>query len=101
MSTSPINPLVAIEGLSEDDSEDLTDEEIDQAVEVGSPLQLAEVVGEHIKKTAGQQLKKHELRRRKPHLFWRVRLESPEEVLVFQVDWLEQLASAPQGDSNG
>jgi len=88
-----INPL-KLEGLEEEDSEDLTDEEISQAKEVGSAEEVASAIATHLHEKASR-LIKHELRRRKPHLYWRVGLEMPdgsEEVLVFQVDWLQKLA---------
>lgn len=96
-------------GLTEEDSEDLTDEEVERAVVATSPSAISQAALEPIKQITertegipGHRLTvKHELRRRKPHLYWRLRLTSSEvaeEVLVFRADWLQQLGEPADGD---
>lgn len=78
----------------DDDSEDLTDEEIGSAIPLANPEELAERLRPDVE--AGFQVSGYEQRRRKPHFYWRVRLtgpESVEKVLVFRPSWI--------GDRNG
>jgi hypothetical protein len=79
--------------IPEDDSEDLTDDEVAQAVPTVDTHDLSKQVVDVLRGHPGTQLERHELRRRKPHLYWRVRLKEPsgvELVLVFLADWLKQ-----------
>ncbi len=85
----------------EEDSEDLTDEEVEHAVLTINEDELAKLIaGELIpgqasvgKSDARYALKKQELRRRKPHLYNRVVLcctGEPDKVFVYLVDWLHR-----------
>lgn len=79
--------------IPDEDSEDLTDEEVAQAIPTEGTHALSQRVVAFLQEHPGMQLEKHELRRRKPHLYWRVRLRVPmdeERVLVFLADWLQQ-----------
>jgi len=93
-------------GLTEEDSEDLTDEEVERAVVVTSSNEVTQAATVPIvafsERFAGQKIKiAHELRRRSPHLYHRLRLsssEGAEEVLVFRADWLQQHGEPVDGD---
>jgi hypothetical protein len=79
--------------VPDNDSEDLSDEEIAKATPTVDTHDLSKQVGDFLLSRPGTQLEKHELRRRKPHLYWRVRLRDTageEHVLVFVADWLQQ-----------
>jgi hypothetical protein len=79
--------------IPEDDSDDLTDEEVARAVNTADTHDLSTRIVVVLRESPGTQLEKHELRRRKPHLYWRARLRSPtgeERVMVFVADWLKQ-----------
>jgi hypothetical protein len=79
--------------IPEDDSTDLTDDEIQGAIDSHSAVGIAKSVQElRAQKTVAG----HELRRRKPHLYWRIRFEN-EKPLVFQVDWLHKLSGGLNG----
>jgi hypothetical protein len=87
---------VFTEDPPKEDSPDLTDAEIDNAIFTRDDRELAQKITEEIKRNRDFALKKHELRRRGEHLFWRATLvanKEPNKVLVFSVDWL-------QGDSD-
>lgn len=86
----------ALPALTEDppkeDSEDLTDSEIERAVFTRSLQELTQRLTEEIQQNRDFSLKRHELRRRGGHLFWRTTLvanREPDKVLVFSVDWLQ------------
>jgi len=81
------------------DSEDLSDVEIKNAVDTRDRQDLAQRIATALRIIGPEgsecafTLKGHELRRRNHHLYWRVRLVSPEEperVLVFRADWLNE-----------
>ena len=73
----------------EEDSPDLTDAEIQQAVLTTDSSDLAQKVAAVIKaNNLRVALEAHELRKRKPHVYWRVRFVGG-PTLVFQVDWLQ------------
>lgn len=85
----------------EEDSEDLTDEEIENAIETESEDDMAKKVVAELspghaslgKSDARYALHRQELRRRKPHLYNRVSLccaGEPDKVLVYRVDWLQR-----------
>lgn len=83
----------------EEDSEDLTDVEVENAIPTEKADDLAHLIAEEVKhnpdspETGGFTVQAHELRRRGEHLYWRVRLVSssePVKILVFQVDWLKK-----------
>jgi hypothetical protein len=79
--------------IPEEDSPDLTDEEIERAVPTDGPRDISRGVLADFQESPGIQLEGHELRRRKPHLYWRVKLLSAAGVprtLIFQADWLQQ-----------
>lgn len=78
----------------EDDSPDLTDEEIASAVATVSSDAIVSAVQSARCSTCQQgsmRLTSHELRRRKPHLYWRVGLvcaQGHNASMVFLTDWL-------------
>lgn len=75
----------------EEDSEDLTDDEIELAVATNNPDDLAQLICSAIKESRKFTLQSHELRRRGARLFWRSRLvcaREPDRVLIYGVDWL-------------
>lgn len=75
----------------EEDSEDLMDEEIEQAIVTKNPDDLAKLICAAIKESRKFTLQSHELRRRGSRLFWRSRLvcaREPDRVLIYGVDWL-------------
>jgi hypothetical protein len=79
--------------IPEDDSPDLTDEEVERAVLTSNTDDLSRKVVADLRGNPGTQLETHELRRRKPHLYWRVKLKTPtgeDRSIIFQADWLQQ-----------
>lgn len=85
----------------QEDSEDLTPTEAEVAVETFDEKDLARKICQELlpgrasvsKSDARFVVKRHELRRRKPHLYWRVILGCPSEpdrVRTFRVDWLQR-----------
>lgn len=85
--TKPIATL--LENPPKEDSEDLSDEEIEGAMASETSSDIAQRVRREILETPFR-VKAHELRRRGEELFWRVRLVSGavEKVLVFRANWL-------------
>lgn len=83
---------LSLEPPPPEDSEDLTDVEVAHAVPTTDRRDLAHRIATALRISGPEfSLKGHELRRRKPHLYWRVRLvsaEEPDRVLVFRADWL-------------
>lgn len=80
-----------IEPPPPEDSEDLTNEEVEGAVVTASAADLGKHIIEEIRRREGLTVKCHELRRRGADLFWRTRLvlaTEPERVLIFRVNWL-------------
>lgn len=79
----------------EDDSEDLTDPQVAQAVETKSAEHLAEHLTLLSCTICGARPElwiSHALRRRAPHLYSRTHVRCPaghEETYVFTVDWLK------------
>ena len=77
----------------DEDSEDLTDREVFEAVPTTDRTELVQRLATALQDSGSEfSLKKHELRRRAKHLYWRSRLiahEEPDIVLVFRVDWLK------------
>jgi hypothetical protein len=85
----------------EEDSEDLTDEEIQRAIETQNEDDMAKLIARELspgvaslgKADARYALHRQELRRRRPHLYNRVSLccaGEPDKVLVYRVDWLQR-----------
>lgn len=77
--------------IPEDDSEDLSDAEVEAALPTEDITDLIAKLSKHIRENPGEQVSDHELRRRKPHLYWRVKIQQPEDkstALVFVADWL-------------
>ena len=81
-----------------EDSNDLTDEEVERALDTESEDDLAKKLAGLVspgqasvgKSDARYALKRYELRRRNPDLFWRVHLGcpgEPDKVLVYRVNW--------------
>lgn len=85
--TRPIATL--LENPPQEDSDDLSDEEIEGAMDSETSSDVAQRVRQEILDSAFR-VKAHELRRRGEDLFWRVRLVSGavEKVLVFRANWL-------------
>lgn len=74
-----------------EDSDDLTDDEIEAAVETRGPDDLAHLVCEAIKESRKFTVDAHELRRRGEHLYYRCHMvcaQEPDRVLIYRVDWL-------------
>jgi hypothetical protein len=88
-----IKPLPSlVDDPPEEDSPDLTDEEIERAIFTKDDKELARILTDTIKRNRNFALKDHELRRRGRHLYWRATLvanQEPNKVLVFSVDWLQ------------
>lgn len=91
MSTLSLKDLPA----EDEDSPDLTDEEIEGAVETKDQNDFVRLLEETlrplVRPNVGGAILGHDLRRRKPHLYCRTRIAphgEPDKVLVFQVDWL-------------
>lgn len=79
-----------VEEPPKEDSNDLTDDEVAQAVPTRSYGELAKLLTDELRRCPGVGVKAHERRRRGEDLFWRTRLTGaePERVLVFKVNWL-------------
>ena len=84
----------------EEDATDLTDHEVNGAVPTADVKQLSELLACALspgaaslgKADARYALSKHEIRRRKPHLYLRTILVcpgEPQKLLVHRVDWLQ------------
>jgi hypothetical protein len=84
-----------------EDSEDITEEEVQGAVVSDDEQHLAKLLATELlpghasvgKQDARYAMTRHELRRRSPHLYYRARLGcpgEPDKVLVFQIDWLQR-----------
>lgn len=82
-----------IEDPPREDSPDLTDEHVEQAVITKDADDLASLICEDIKESGGKfPLQGHELKRRGEHLYWLSRLVcvgEPDRVLIYRTDWLE------------
>lgn len=77
--------------IPEEDSEDLLDSEIQQATVTTDVKDLSKRIAEYLQEHRGHQITSFEFRRRKPHLYWRSKIQPPTgpvEVLIFQIDWL-------------
>jgi hypothetical protein len=81
-----------------EDSEDLSDEEIASAVAMPAPEAIAEFLGRVTCSTPGCSLRAtptaYALRRRKPYLYWRVRLACEgghDQRVVLRADWVQPL----------
>lgn len=89
---------------TEEDSADLTDEEVKRAVETTGSNQLAQLLlralaggSRSVGESGRYTVARHEIRRRQPHLYLRsflVGADKTEVVLLHRVDWLEDGASA-------
>lgn len=74
----------------EDDSPDLTDEEIAQAALVLNPSEL-ETAFRDVLHPEDPRKRTFQLCRRKPHMYCRLRLstgQEPDKVFLFRLDWL-------------
>jgi hypothetical protein len=83
--------------LPEEDSEDLTDEQVAQAVETKGQADLTVRLVHLSCSTCGalHEAVDHALRRRAPHLYSRTKAKCPaghDEVFVYCVDWLKGTA---------
>ena len=82
-----------IEDPPREDSPDLTDEQVEQAVVTRDLDDLAKLICEDIKESGGNfTLAGHELKRRGEHLYWLSRLVcvgEPDRVLIYQASWLD------------
>jgi hypothetical protein len=79
--------------IPEEDSSDLTDEEIERAIPTDNTQGISQRIVADLQESPGMQLESHELRRRKPHLYWRVKLQTAageQHSLIFLADWLQQ-----------
>jgi len=77
----------------EDDSEDLSDEEINKAIPVSSVEAMINVLRETVCSQCRQpiEVRSQALRRRVPFLYSRVKVccvEGHEQAVIFRVDWL-------------
>lgn len=80
-----------VEDPPKEDSPDLTDDEVEAAVDTRDAEDLAKLTAKAVAQDTEFTVTGHELRRRGDHLFWRTRLVAggePDKVLVFRVDWL-------------
>lgn len=93
-------PLWAATTIStEDDSVDLTDDEVEQAVLTIDFNQLTQMLSRalapedaSVGKSGRYAVDRHEIRRRSPHLYLRSYLVcpgKPQKVLLHRIDWLE------------
>lgn len=78
----------------EEDSEDLTDEEIAKAIPTVGTGDIVNVLQDLKCEVCNEPFvgHSHELRRRKPNLYWRVVSRCPQDHMdhrLFQVDWLQ------------
>lgn len=85
------------EPYPEEDSSDLTDSEIERAMETTGVIGVTEIIRAFCEacpdcgKPMG--VESHALRRRKPNLFWRTRLkcvEGHDEQVTCQVNWMQE-----------
>jgi len=82
--------------IPEEDSPDLADDEIKRAIPTSNVNDVSRKVIVEIQESPGTRVGGHELRRRKPHLYWRVKLQmstGEQRTLIFLADWLQQKAS--------
>lgn len=85
---------------TEEDSADLTDQEVRSAVETVDFEQLAQLLSRALapeSPSVGEcgrySVARHEIRRRRPHLFLRsylFRPGEPERVVLHRIDWVEE-----------
>jgi len=78
--------------IPNEDSSDLTAKDVATAVYTASEANLVELVSKEMRDNPRYTLKKHELRRKDSHLYWRIHLDASEasnQVLVYLVDWLK------------
>lgn len=82
--------------MPDEDSPDLTDEEIAGAVDTSDSNAFVKALEEEIRPlirpNVAAAIQSHELRKRKPHLYCRTRValdSEPDKVLLFRVDWLQ------------
>ena len=86
----------------EEDSPDLSDQEVESATNTSSDKELARLLVQALspgeasvdKGTARYVLARQEVRRRRPHLYLRSLLVCPGEppkVLVYRIDWMDQI----------
>ncbi len=84
--------LDPLEGPSEEDSPDLTDEEISGAILTRDANDLMEATKRCLQELSHPVSMGHDLRRRGEHMYCRTRLtfeDGSEKVLVFQMDWVK------------
>jgi hypothetical protein len=77
----------------DEDSEDLLDEEIARAIPTTDATDLGKKLHDYLLEHPGEQVSGYELRRRKPHLYWRAQVvhpEHPTESVIFTADWLQR-----------
>lgn len=79
----------------EEDSSDLTDADILGAIQTNSVAEIVTALRSIPCKTCSSQVRVmgHAIRRRSPHLYWRVKLLCPhqhETHVFFQSDWVKQ-----------
>ena len=89
MKTPQFPPVV--EDPPKGDSPDLSDDEVEGAVDTRDVDDLAKLTAKAVAQDAGFTVTGHELKRRGDHLYWRTRMaaaDEPDKVLVFRVDWL-------------
>jgi hypothetical protein len=87
--------VLDFQSVPDDDSPDLTDEEVEGAIPTRDSndfvRNLEELIRPLIRPNVSASIKSHELRRRKPHLYCRTCLAidgEPDKVVLFQLDWL-------------
>jgi len=90
-------PLDPLQIPTDEDSPDLTDQEIDLAIMTQDSndfvKHLEESIRPLIRPNCGACITGHALRKRRPHLYCRTNLAldgEPDKVLLFQVDWLQR-----------
>ena len=81
----PLPPLVS--EPPDDDSDDLTDEELENSIEALDQADLVKKLKAEM--SSDEKAYRFERRFRSPHQYMRVRLDSG-KTLLFQVDWLGQ-----------
>lgn len=81
-----------IDDPPKEDSPDLSDDEVEAAVETKGMEDLAKLIAQEVAHDSSFVVSGHELRRRGDSLYWRARLVGaegePDKVLVYKVDWL-------------
>ena len=85
MTSSPIEPLI-------EDSEDLTDFEVLNSIETTDEAHWAALIARETM-NGGFKSIKHELKRRRPHLYSKTYLKGvgiQDKVLLFRIDWLQR-----------